>query len=317
MHPDALDADADVMDRRLGIGAYSLPSLITIHPTDRCNHHCPWCWFERTSDQLDIGRLIDTLGSPAMTEVREVIVSGGGEPLLHPEIGALFDYLRSWRPRDTRLYTHGGLLSRYAAAISDTFDYVRLSIDAGDAVTYQHLHGGRPGAFDKLFDDAAALIREGTKVGVSMVVTQDNHTSVSLLIDRCAREGISSILLKPVMAGMHREIISGPVADHWSAIGREVDVVVRTEPTTPAVTSAAPPIAVATASVTVVPDGRVLPCCHLTEDQWTIARVGREGDTDFARAHLRVAEQYSGTPHPCRIHDAWRRHQAARSRFTK
>ena len=94
MHPDDVRRDFSHIVARVSNGTdVDGPTLLTIHPTDVCNHRCPWCWFDRTSASVDMRRTIHTVDALVASGITEVIVSGGGEPLLHRDIQSLLEFL--------------------------------------------------------------------------------------------------------------------------------------------------------------------------------------------------------------------------------
>jgi pyruvate-formate lyase-activating enzyme len=306
MHPDDIRSDMDLIRRRLSARVtYLPPSLATIHPTNQCNHQCPWCWFSRDHAQIEMRSAIVTLDALVQNGTEEIIVSGGGEPLLHPRIGTLFEFLKRQTGVRRKLYTHGGLVERYFDLISATFDYVRISIDAGDPGTYARLHGTSDRSFDRLFLSATRLTRAGVAVGASMVVTNDNASTAASLIDRCAESGIGYVLLKPVMDGLWRMRLPHLLPRDIPS-GKLVDVVIREDAPKYAPTSIPPPAVISSMSVTLIAENAIVPCCHLTSPVWQIGAVGGSLDARFTRRHAYVARRYALSAHSCRCHDVWR-----------
>src|SRR3954453_6203928 len=136
-HPDSPSRDTLVISAP---AAPLWPATITIHPTDRCNHSCEWCWFKRSRMEIDMHEAIKALDQLILMGAREIIVSGGGEPLLHPDIDILLAYLKEKVNVHRRLYTNGSLMGKHLLAC-DSFDYIRVSIDAGGEDLYAKLHG--------------------------------------------------------------------------------------------------------------------------------------------------------------------------------
>lgn len=251
-----------------------------------------------------------TLEAMVLRNTREITVSGGGEPLLHPRVSELLTYLASIRQVHRRLYTHGGLLERFGPAIAESFDYVRISIDAGDAEVYSLLHGTSQEAFHKLFASARDLINAGTSLGLSMVVTRDNAQTVLPLIERCAEYNIRYVFLKPLMEGLWR--VPLPTLAQIDRVGA-VEVQIRDANYVNSRIEAMPQ-SVASIAATLTADNYIFPCCHLTTSDWRIAGVGDHLDCEWDLRHTAVATAYSSVPHACRVHDAWHAFQDERRR---
>lgn len=131
------------------------PFQIRINPTDSiCNHACPMCYLqylppedlraekirERKQWMLlnDYKQLLDGM-PPGLTEVNIV---GGGEPLAHPDVVGIMEEVRS---RDLRGYlmTNGTLMKPKVSQrmIDIGWNRTRCSVHAGDAPTFQAIHG--------------------------------------------------------------------------------------------------------------------------------------------------------------------------------
>jgi uridine kinase/pyruvate-formate lyase-activating enzyme len=303
MHPDDFLGDMKLLAKRIATRAsYLPPSRVTVHLTNRCNHKCHWCWFSRDHQELELDATLKTLDSLISAGAEEVIISGGGEPLMYSRRKEIFDFLAKHGSIRNKLYTHGGLLRRNMDAVAGAFDYIRISLDAGDADTYAGLHGVREDEFEHILCSARELAASGVAMGASMVVTNANRESIPLLIERCAEAGIRYVLLKPIMIGMERIAVSIAMSD---ISGSGPDVLIG-EATVSRRTTVLPATA-ATMAVTLVPEGVVLPCCHLMSSQWSIAAVGSVLDDRFERQHKEVSYRYACVPHSCRAHDVWQR----------
>lgn len=309
MHPDDVRRDFGRLRAILDAPDHPAPAILTIHPTDVCNHRCPWCWFERRPAALDMRAALQTLDDFLPNGVQEIIVSGGGEPLLHRNIGDLIDLLASYRSVNRRLYTHGELLPRMRGRIAAAFDYVRISVDAGSASAYAAVHGVEQHVFHQLFSSAADLQQAGVCVGMSMVVDRNSIATVSQLVETCARHGIRYVFLKPVMEGMWRTPMPA-LPEFKCGCGAPLEVLVR-EAAAAAPDLGIPP-AVAALSMTLTADDGVYPCCHLTSADWRIGAAGIHPDPEFLGRRAAVSAAYARAPHACRMHDAWRAWRNAR-----
>lgn len=127
---------------------------------DGCNFRCPWCHnpelVTATGAAIPLPEIIATLRRPGMW-VDGVVVTGG-EPLLHPGVGALCARLKAegW---GVKLDTNGSAPDRLGDLIANRLvDYVALDVKGGwsryDAVS------GVPGMGDRV-RRALALLQAG------------------------------------------------------------------------------------------------------------------------------------------------------------
>ncbi|MCE5239400.1 radical SAM protein [bacterium] len=303
-HPDDRRRDMRTVRDRLARPEHLWPSVVTVHPTNRCDHRCGWCWFQRDGTCIDMQECIRALEVLIGMGAREIVVSGGGEPLLHPDIRELLAFLGSVPTVTRRLYTNGSQLAALPE-LREAFDYVRVSMDAGEAQLYSVLHGTGATAYGatlaalgELGQSAAAPL-----VGVSMIVTDANmHTCTSLIAD-CRRLGIPFVFLKPMMDTLtHRSLPAVHIAD-----ADQVQVHVREGRRPDSQTLLPMPMSVAAMAIALTADGGLYACCHLCGEEHRLCHCGdrRLSAAIGALRHRRALEHYRSLQHPCRAHDAW------------
>ncbi|NIM12473.1 MAG: radical SAM protein [Candidatus Aminicenantes bacterium] len=127
------------------------PSLVEIWPSMVCNHRCDWC---RTRlKRLDYRKrpFIDTdalriLADDLKQEQVDVLISGGGEPLLHPDIHEFMAHL--WETSgNIGIFTNGTRPKNfkfweYFLQRKDKYSFVRISFNGHDPETYRAIHYG-------------------------------------------------------------------------------------------------------------------------------------------------------------------------------
>lgn len=131
------------------------PYLLRINPMGAlCNHACPMCWRQHHDpadlkarhalDRSGVMRLEDyrRLFSAMPPGLEEVTLTGGGEPLLHPDALAIMAEIkqRGWRGY---LITNATLLNEAAARrlVAMRWDAVRVSAHCGDRELFKKIHG--------------------------------------------------------------------------------------------------------------------------------------------------------------------------------
>ena len=115
---------AAVVLQQLRKGEDPYPVTLEIHPTDICNQKCKYCFFggrgyksTRTEPKMDVEEYRCLFTEMKEIDLIELKISGGGEPLLHPQI---VEILRSARETGltTRLTTNGNFLEIGRAHVS-------------------------------------------------------------------------------------------------------------------------------------------------------------------------------------------------------
>lgn len=214
------------------------PVTVELHPTNVCNHHCPGCTFQIPfrskrgegesfwKAKLDMALFDTLLEDMRELEVRGVILSGGGEPLLHPDIAAIIRGIHA-AGIEVGLVTNGSVLHRrdeataeILSAIVDCCTWCRVSVDAGSQEGYEKMHGtGSAVDFQNLLDGIARLAavkkNAGTNVtlGVSYLMTPGNYLEIitSILkvrdIDGLDYFQVKPLEIPPVERGMKLDAI--------------------------------------------------------------------------------------------------------------
>lgn len=241
------DKAAAFPDRLLQLRAHPYPVHLHLVLSDLCNLDCPGCAYRlkgySSNELFDDGtrnprRFLATkmvkqiLDDCAQMGTKGIEFTGGGEPTLHRDLGALLRYAQELG-LDTALVTNGlrmGGLYETAARCQ----WVRISVDAASDHTYSRVRpslGGGDGrnlqrvlaAMEQLRKTVDAE-RAGCTIGAGFVVQRDNwreiHEAVRLCRDHGAHNVRVSGLFTPEGAAYHaphfeaaRELEQRAVAD--------------------------------------------------------------------------------------------------------
>jgi len=112
------------------------PIVIHIMPTEICNLNCSFCSVANRAKYSDlplelIKQVVNTLHKKGL---KAVILSGGGEPLIYPQINELLEYLFS-KGLEVGLITNGILLGRKLKPENlAKFTWIRISTNSLDSV---------------------------------------------------------------------------------------------------------------------------------------------------------------------------------------
>jgi len=191
------------VDRALAddpVGALSVVYLDV--NTDICNHACTFCdgyYRSLESASLPIDRLLRLVDEMEELGVQAVVLAGDrGEPLLHPQIDVLLARLAR-SPLAVGLYTNGAAPGKRAQRHLTELDWVRVSADAGTALTHAMVHNYVPGRgdFDRMLDTIGRLGRAGVDVGTSFVLDRANADEVEQAADVLLGAGARFVEYKP------------------------------------------------------------------------------------------------------------------------
>ena len=151
------------------------PLVVEWDTTEACNLACPGCISEDlvsnstsfSADRLmEIGKELYEIGTKA------VVLIGGGEPLAHPKVGDLIEYLGT-HDINIGITTNGYFIPRYMDQISKYASWTRISMDAATAETFDKLRPGKDGKskFNEIVDGMKELakVKKGT-LGFSFLI---------------------------------------------------------------------------------------------------------------------------------------------------
>lgn len=195
-------------------GKPQAPIRIEIHPTNRCNVKCKFCWQSKAKNQdysseLNEGKLISLVKEAGEWGVKEWIVSGGGEPLVRKNttlkiMKAIKDY-NMWG----QLTTNGVLFDEQSVreVVNMGWDQVQFSIDGPNAKTHDYLRGVN-GTFEKAIRNAKLLSDYKTEMknntlylGFNTVLNRLNYNKLPDMIDLCKEVGFQLVYFEPIYPG--------------------------------------------------------------------------------------------------------------------
>jgi putative metalloenzyme radical SAM/SPASM domain maturase len=199
------------------------PKKIYLETTTRCNLNCAMCVKHTsgsgmTDGDFDIG-LFDSI-RPALTEVRTLILSGIGEPLLYPHLEQLIIEARRLMPEDgvIAFQSNGMLLNRELAVklINAGLDKICISLDSLDPETFSLMRGG--GDLNRIRDafqfleDASAASGKKISSGVEFVLTRDNMNDLPDVVKFASKHGASFVIVTHLIP-YSKEIVSSAAYD--------------------------------------------------------------------------------------------------------
>jgi SynChlorMet cassette radical SAM/SPASM protein ScmF len=178
--------------------------------TGGCNQQCRHCWIA-PKFQSDSGsgpvlsvELLKSIIAQAKTLGLTGVKLTGGEPLLHPAIGEILEYIRA-QEIELTIETNGVLctaeLARQIAACKDPF--VSISLDGADAETHEWVRGV-PGCFDAALEGVHNLVQAGIRPQIIMSLMRCNQgqmESVVRLAESFQAQSVKFNLIQPTARG--------------------------------------------------------------------------------------------------------------------
>jgi MoaA/NifB/PqqE/SkfB family radical SAM enzyme len=174
-------------------GVFRGPHTFHLDVANACNVNCKYCWFHSplSEDRADADAfdsdwrqemvawdtftaLVDDLAALGTTE--DVLLSGKGEPLLHPRCLEMVAYVKGLG-LGTTLFSNGVLVREQArqALVEHGCDLLYVSLSSASHAVYEAVHPGHPGdELDEVLDNVRALTalkkeRDGPTPRVMMV----------------------------------------------------------------------------------------------------------------------------------------------------
>lgn len=158
---------------------HTLP-LLVLYITDGCNSHCVSCDIWQNPRRNMPLQLAESIAETcADLGVRWVLLSGG-EAMQHPEwdkIARLF----AAQGVHVMLLTNGLLLRKQLDRVIASVDEVIISLDGGNAETYEAIRG--VDAFDLIFDGIDGLKAAGMPVTTRTTVQQANFREMPQIVE--------------------------------------------------------------------------------------------------------------------------------------
>ena len=158
-------------------GELVYPITVEIDPTNVCNHRCAWCvsMEAHTGEVLGLDRLRELIAELKSSDVRSIVLKGGGEPTTHPQFIEILDAVRE-SDLSCGLITNGSMPRRGTRErIVETCEWVRVSLDAATPQTHRAIHGTSD--FTRILQNVEYLANESagrTMVGLNFVAEPRN-----------------------------------------------------------------------------------------------------------------------------------------------
>lgn len=188
------------------------PICLEIDPADGCNHACYFCYYGeagtggRTTKSIERELMMNVIKEAADMGVKAVTFTGGGEPLLNKHT---IDAIALTREvgMNAGLVTNGTLLRDVdIGVLVANCDFVRFSVDAGSAESYNQTHLPKSPKYDfdcamRNLDALAKRKHEAPReltIGVGYLVDENNASEAPAMAERVRGMGVDYIQFRPL-----------------------------------------------------------------------------------------------------------------------
>jgi len=187
----------------------SLPRVVYIEATNACNLRCPMCpitigvaAYLYPVKYFDWGHF--DLVRPYLETAERCMMSGGGEPLLHPRFLDMVAEVKK-AGAQTIFNTNGTLLTETIAKelVRLEADTISFSVDGATPETYARIRVGAD--FDAVERNIARLVKikraagaERPFLNLQMTLLDENRREIAAMVELAARWGIRHLVIEPL-----------------------------------------------------------------------------------------------------------------------
>lgn len=184
------------------------PSLLIVHPTNRCNQNCYMCFTQprikkanqRDGVELSGEKILELISDAKNWGVERIWFTGGGEPLLRREIHEMLRKVKSLGLKGL-MSTNGTLLDEKIGTllIELQWDQIIFSIDAATPESYGLIRGGDYlGKITSNIRRLSQLKKEHSSSKPEMiiytVVLPENYSTLDKIIEFGHSIGVSKVI---------------------------------------------------------------------------------------------------------------------------
>lgn len=198
-------------------GERCAPIYVRLKPTNRCNQHCYYCFYDNNNShnnnvyseryvnrtqEIPWDKMQEIINDFAEMGVKAVTFSGGGDPLCYPYIVETVNKLKE-NNIDYALITNGQALSGEKAEVFKDAKWVRVSIESTNQETYRKIRGvSTYESVMKNIQNFSKIKNKNCALGVNCVVNEHNYKEIYELCKIVKNAGVGNIKFSPVNDGL-------------------------------------------------------------------------------------------------------------------
>lgn len=155
------------------------PFVVEFDPTTNCNLACPDCISGSLLNQgmIERDRILTLTQEMIDAGVKAVVLIGGGEPMMHPDIDKVIEMMGVSGVK-IGITTNGLYLKKHLKNTAEYASWVRVSMDAATSETFQRIRPSRTGKslFDSAIENMEAYAQQKKgKLGYSFMVFNEGN----------------------------------------------------------------------------------------------------------------------------------------------
>lgn len=207
---------AGIRDRKVYLG----PEVFSLEVTDACNLSCRYCWIHAPGNPHCGGRarffpwekFLRVVGDCVDLKVDHMLLSGSGEPTLHPLFRKMMRHLEP-QPIFVKLLTNGTFPAEYCTDVIKA-DHVMINLSACDRQQYRYLQG--KDLFNRVVKNIERLValRDASKpkflIEIAHIVNAVNVHQQQKMRDLSSRLGVSSVFFKKMNVNAYNREVALP-----------------------------------------------------------------------------------------------------------
>lgn len=182
------------------------PVTVEIHPTLFCNARCGFCYYSSefsSKKMISSSTLLRIAGELSAANVKSVVISGGGEPTLHPNLSEFIDACLDGA-MEVGLITNGFSIKPKLFAAIEKISWVKFSMHSSRRKNHAEIFNVKNALFDSVVNTIKNLtsLKNGPIVSIGYVVDPEK-TRASELLDFMSFGAealkVNYVLYKPLM----------------------------------------------------------------------------------------------------------------------
>ncbi len=184
------------------------PFKIQFNPTDKCNLKCIFCWQRDThrvsyENEISLKRYIELIKEAYEIGVKEVQITGGGEPFCRPRTTLkIMEEIKKNGMRGS-LITNGTLLKDedIQKIIKIEWNEIIFSLDSSKAEIHDFLRAQK-GSFQKTLKTIKKFNesnKKKPKVCIHLVLCNKNYKDIPNIIQLSNKLGVKNVFIEPIV----------------------------------------------------------------------------------------------------------------------
>lgn len=204
------------------------PVRVEIQPTGKCNLDCRFC-DSATGKDLETETWISFIEQALKKDVERISVTGGGEPLLRPDVISEISKIAADKEISGDIVTNGSFFpdDLIERLVRDEWDFISMSIHSPKAETCDLLRNVK-GSFKKTIQNARKINEMKEKYNNSKphlnfiyVITKQNQDQIIEAARLCQDIGFSSMIFR-IVEGKENSIF---YPDDMESIKKQLDFI--------------------------------------------------------------------------------------------